>query len=784
MHFGFRRMRHIFRVMPKIYPGTVHHLSEASVNGLASTRSTGSSWRLDLAGCQERRYSSISKTKRPTSSNEFWSMLRSSLNQPRDSHTNVLLGPYWCWLNSYSSSKNLFKEEQVFLVLLGKYDDGSLGAKQNTIKMFEIAKALHQRYSFLQVVVVQHGKSMCLNNASKHFLQRIIKEYVTFPILLFNKQSISEVWMQKAPCVIISKGFSQNPMIYPGDDVDLKTLDEAIRDLKVKHDKGDNVNDAKSTWVKPIEVIKEPDVCFASRNLLFSFPGCISVEEGGDRLFLSDVNHHRIIVFDSHGKILDAIGSSPGFEDGEFETAKLMRPAASFYHASEDCLYFIDSENHAIRKADMERRVVETAFPLTGDSKRSKSVWNWILDKIWINRNIKPHSEEFNSDSFLFPWHLLRSSNDDTYVLDQSMISFHHTPYSFGTLWTIDLESGSVKEVLKEPSKIMEKCGQAILEKCAPLEHVPADWLQQRAHSTCSFEGISYAGLMSSVATCGDHIVLSDTDVDYRLLVFSEVGQTVVKFGSEAGLAMSFQFKNFGVLGLPYWIVSSLERVYSADDPYGDPDHSQCFRLLPGRVDITLNIDIPPHTELIERPQEGCIWRQARGSAIEISGVDDKAESSEKVGIAQQWYDEIDNLSFSMPQEESSTKEEIGRAGEEVQEGKVRIGCTINTSPGTSEAIIYAAVYLRLKKESNKQVNSRENKASRIADILDPKKKFKRYLLIEQLMLMSDRDLEELIFMRPLHVRLKFNCRDHPKSDQNTKGVVLTDSLVEVHVTL
>lgn len=38
------------------------------------------------------------------------------------------------------------------------------------------------------------------------------------------------------------------------------------------------------------------------------------------------------------------IGSSPGFEDGEFEMAKLMRPAASFYDSSEDCLYFVDSE--------------------------------------------------------------------------------------------------------------------------------------------------------------------------------------------------------------------------------------------------------------------------------------------------------------------------------------------------------------------------------------------------------------------------------------------------------
>lgn len=41
---------------------------------------------------------------------------------------------------------------------------------------------------------------------------------------------------------------------------------------------------------------------------------------------------------------LSQIGSSPGFEDGEFQYAKLMRPAASFYHTSEDCLYFVDSE--------------------------------------------------------------------------------------------------------------------------------------------------------------------------------------------------------------------------------------------------------------------------------------------------------------------------------------------------------------------------------------------------------------------------------------------------------
>lgn len=50
-----------------------------------------------------------------------------------------------------------------------------------------------------------------------------------------------------------------------------------------------------------------------------------------------------------------------------------------------------------------------------------------------------------------------------------------------------------------------------------------------------------------------------------------------------------------------------------------------------GRIDIQLNIDIPEDTELVEPLQEGCVWRQARGAAIEVSGAERKAASLEKV---------------------------------------------------------------------------------------------------------------------------------------------------------
>lgn len=44
-----------------------------------------------------------------------------------------------------------------------------------------------------------------------------------------------------------------------------------------------------------------------------------------------------------------------------------------------------------------------------------------------------------------------------------------------------------------------------------------------------------------------------------------------------------------------------------------------------------MNIDLPAGTELAEPLQEGSIWRQARGSAVELLGSESVAASSKKV---------------------------------------------------------------------------------------------------------------------------------------------------------
>ncbi|XP_042030376.1 uncharacterized protein LOC121777251 [Salvia splendens] len=243
----------------------------------------------------------------------------------------------------------------------------------------------------------------------------------------------------------------------------------------------------------------------------------------------------------------------------------------------------------------------------------------------------------------------------------------------------------------------------------------------------------------------------------------------VVKFNEGSGSGTPLSLSNFGNLGLPYWLTSSIEKMYSVDSQSEvDLDHSECFHLLPGRVDIELIVYIPEYADLIEQPHQGCIWCQARGAASEITGVERQTAPSQKVSATQKFYDDLDSLIFTTPGEGSTTEAESQPSGEELQEGRVRIGCTINTSPGTSEAAIYAALYLRLKKNLNSQGDSQAIKAAKIADILEPKRKSRRDMLIKLLM-MSERELEDVVFMRPLNVRLNFNCDLHPKGE-HSKG--------------
>ena len=90
-----------------------------------------------------------------------------------------------------------------------------------------------------------------------------------------------------------------------------------------------------------------------------SFPGKVLADGPGDRLFIADTNHNRIVVTSLSGSVKQVIGSGEeGLADGDFATCSFNHPQGMALDS--ETLYVADTENHAIRQVDLDNGTVET----------------------------------------------------------------------------------------------------------------------------------------------------------------------------------------------------------------------------------------------------------------------------------------------------------------------------------------------------------------------------------------------------------------------------------------
>ncbi|URD74888.1 hypothetical protein MUK42_24900 [Musa troglodytarum] len=701
-------------------------------------------------------------------------------------------GPNHYWLNDIGGNTKS-NQDGIFLVLVFSITkDTDIVGYNERVTMFHRVKLLQQRYPELNVLALCCGS---IDLASNHawITEAIMEEYVTFPILVLKKDFMK---MTDHVGFLLCKG-STDHVVHFNLDIDHRVIAKVLRaalefklvvqlfvilksGLPKYHMIVANFSDSQKLArlieecspfkretalavqntddkTRHMEIVKEP--YFSLRNLILCYPGSVSVDEDGNRIFISDSNHHRIIISDGAGKILDCIGCSPGFEDGEFESAKLFRPAGSFYHPDENCLFFVDSENHAIRRADMEKRVLETIYPAC--VRKSSSIWSWILDKLGLKTKVVSQAGELDVDLIKFPWYLMKTRDNDLLTIDRS----------FETLWVVSMETGEIKRIVRGVSNIIEMCEDMIMEKVTLLKDIYQNMPSKRLHHCLSFEGIPFAGLFSSVASFQNDVILCGA-----------ASQRVLKYHRESRGISFLQFSNLGVLGLPYWMVCPLERVVNSGNAgIFCSEQLHHFDVLPGRCDIQFYVDIPHGTELVAPVDRRCIWLQARGSAAELSGLQGAVTGAEKVGVAQQWFDELDNLAFSKMEDEPCSKD-----GEELPEehfqvkDKIHFDCSITISPGTAEVVVSAVVYLKPKKTQGSTEWSLP-----ATTLLEYKREVRKLEEDASIRLLSKtfEDVEDMIFMKPLHIRLRFKCGDHP-TGKTTKETICTDSTIKVPISL
>jgi DNA-binding beta-propeller fold protein YncE len=101
------------------------------------------------------------------------------------------------------------------------------------------------------------------------------------------------------------------------------------------------------------------------------FPGKVLADAAGRRLFIADSNHNRLVIASLEGKVLEIIGSGEiGAADGDYATARFNKPQGMALHGQ--TLYVADTENHLLRKIDLQGQRVTT---IAGQGFQGRNAW-------------------------------------------------------------------------------------------------------------------------------------------------------------------------------------------------------------------------------------------------------------------------------------------------------------------------------------------------------------------------------------------------------------------------
>jgi DNA-binding beta-propeller fold protein YncE/cytochrome oxidase Cu insertion factor (SCO1/SenC/PrrC family) len=143
------------------------------------------------------------------------------------------------------------------------------------------------------------------------------------------------------------------------------------------------------------------------------FPGKVLADAAGNRLFIADSTHHRIVITNLEGKMIAIAGAGEaGNADGPFAKARFDDPQGLALRR--ETLYVADRRNHQIRALDLKAQTVKT---IAGTGKQ---------DSRERNRGGAARKTGMNS-----PWDLYLKGK--TLYIAQAG---HHQ------IWTLDLARG------------------------------------------------------------------------------------------------------------------------------------------------------------------------------------------------------------------------------------------------------------------------------------------------------------------------------------------------------
>ncbi|MDQ3321271.1 MAG: redoxin domain-containing protein [Acidobacteriota bacterium] len=228
----------------------------------------------------------------------------------------------------------------------------------NCIHIIPELKKLEAKYEKNLVVIGVHSAKFENEKETENIRKIIVRYGIEHPVV---NDADFKVWEQYAikayptQILIDPNGYIVGDFVGEGHTAE---IDKAISDTVSEFRKKGNLNEQPLKFA--LERAKVGDLPLA-------FPGKILADEKSKRLFISDSNHNRIVVTDLNGKLIDTIGNGKAaLSDGNLEFASFKRPQGLALDG--EILYVADTENHAIRRVNLQSKTVET---ISGNGKQA-----------------------------------------------------------------------------------------------------------------------------------------------------------------------------------------------------------------------------------------------------------------------------------------------------------------------------------------------------------------------------------------------------------------------------
>ena len=277
----------------------------------------------------------------------------------------------------------------------------------NCMHIFPDLHYLEQKYKDQPLVVIGvHSGKFDQEKDSEHIRAAILRHNITHPVAVDSEYKIWNAYgVQAWPTLVLID--SQGRVIGEASgEGNRDALDRAIAKLLEEGRKN-------GTLAKPIHFRPERE---SFKSGVLEFPGKVLADSATNRLFLSDTNHNRVLVADLNGKVSTVIGSgAAGLKDGSFKDAELHQPQGLALSADGGTLYIADTENHALRAADLKAGSVRT---IAGTGKQAHAA---------------PAAEPAKTTPLSSPWDLARVGSK-LYI---AMAGLHQ-------IWVMDLDDGTI----------------------------------------------------------------------------------------------------------------------------------------------------------------------------------------------------------------------------------------------------------------------------------------------------------------------------------------------------